>query len=156
MTLKIRLLSVGKPRDTTMVALHDRYAGRIRAFGVDYEVACVPETRAGGCYSDEHAREREGRRLREALSKRERCIALHAAGRELSSEELSEHLPRWASPRATLVVGGPSGLAPAVVEVAEFRWSLSRLTFPHELVRVLVAEQLYRALSLQRGVPYHR
>ena len=65
-------------------------------------------------------------------------------------------LERWATPRLTLVVGGPLGLHRKLLERADGRWSLSPLTFPHELVRGLVAEQLYRALTILRRVPYHK
>src|SRR4029079_4777981 len=79
-----------------------------------------------------------------------------AGGTQWSSEDVAARLEGWASPAACLVVGGPLGLHPSLLERASVRWSLSRLTFPHELVRVLVAEQLYRALSILRGLPYHR
>ena len=154
--MKIRLVAVGKPRDAEAIALHDRYAERIRKLGVTYETDWVQEVRPGGRYSDEHVREREGRLLAEKLGDRGTTIALDRRGRSLASEELSRQLEGWARPRATFLIGGPLGLAPSVVERADSSWSLSELTLPHELARVVLAEQLYRALTLLRGIPYHK
>jgi 23S rRNA (pseudouridine1915-N3)-methyltransferase len=155
--MKLRLVCVGRPRDARLAALHDEYAARIRRFGVAWDARYVPEERAGGRFSDAHVRERESRHLDEALESGETVVALDAGGDELSSEQLASRLARWASPRAALVVGGPLGLDPAWRDrVAAATWSLSRLTFPHELVRVLVAEQVYRALCITRGIPYHK
>ena len=142
--VKIRLLSVGKPKDSLLARVHDLYAERIPPLGAIYETAWVPDVRPGGRYTGDHARQREGRAL------------LERSGRQIGSEELAERLERWASPSLTLVVGGPSGLDRAVLERADRSWSLSRLTFPHELVRGLVAEQVYRALTILRGLPYHK
>lgn len=154
--MKILLLSVGRPRDPEATALHERYAKRIRRFGVDYAEEWVPEERAGGRYSDEHVREREGRALVERLDRFGRAIALDRAGRAFSSETLASRLERWATPRLTLVIGGPLGLHRNVIERVERSWSLSSLTLPHELARVVVAEQIYRSLTLLRGLPYHK
>jgi 23S rRNA (pseudouridine1915-N3)-methyltransferase len=154
--VRLRLLSVGKPRDPEACKLHDRYGERISRFGVDYESIWVAETSPGGRYSDEHVREREARRLIDRLAGRGSVIAVDAGGRDYSSIELSQRVERWANPAATFIIGGPLGLHESVRSRADAVWSLSPLTFPHELVRVLVSEQLYRAVTLLRGVPYHK
>jgi len=139
-----------------MVALHDEYAGRIRRLGVEYESSWVAEVRADGRYSDDHVRERESRALLEARDGKGALIALDLGGRSLSSEELARRLEGWAVPRAQLLVGGPLGHHSSLLRAAGHVWSLSPLTFPHELVRVILAEQLYRALTILRGLPYHK
>ena len=154
--MKARLLCVGKSRERGIAALHDDYAERIRRLGVDYDTGFVPEIRAAGRYADDHVREREARALLEARGAKSTWIALDSRGRAWTSEGLAERIETWLTPRAELVVGGPLGLHTRVLEAAEHVWSLSPLTFPHELVRVLVAEQLYRALTLRRGLPYHK
>jgi 23S rRNA (pseudouridine1915-N3)-methyltransferase len=156
--VRIRLLSVGKPRDREPGILHDRYASRIEHLGVEYGADWVPEVTPGGRYSDAHVRQREAGSLRKRLAASERStvIALDRDGRMLGSRELAGRLERWATPRAAFVIGGPLGLDPEFAAQADARWSLSPLTFPHELARVIVAEQLYRALTLIRGVPYHK
>jgi 23S rRNA (pseudouridine1915-N3)-methyltransferase len=154
--LKIVVLSVGRPRDELAAALHDIYAERIRKFGAAYDARFVAEVKAGGAYSDDHVMEREGRLLDEALDRAGNVVALDRSGVSLTTEELAGRLERWASPRVTFLVGGPLGLSPAIRKRAEFSWSLSALTFPHELARVLLAEQVYRALTILRHVPYHK
>ncbi|HXV76105.1 MAG TPA: 23S rRNA (pseudouridine(1915)-N(3))-methyltransferase RlmH [Candidatus Polarisedimenticolaceae bacterium] len=154
--MKIRLLVVGKPRDAGAAALVERYLERIRRFGVSVDTVRVPEVRAGGRFTDEHVLEREAAKLLARLEPPGTVVAIDRGGRELSSAELPGKLERWATPRATFVVGGPLGLHETVRRRADFAWSLSRLTLPHELALVLVAEQLYRGMTLLRGVPYHK
>jgi 23S rRNA (pseudouridine1915-N3)-methyltransferase len=86
------------------------------------------------------------------------AVALEVNGQPWSTAELGLHLQRWMGlgRPVALMVGGPDGLAPGCLERAAEHWSLSRLTLPHGLVRVVVAEALYRAWSLTQGHPYHR
>jgi len=155
--VRLLLLCVGKPRDATAIELHDRYARRARRLGLSYEAAAVPDVPAGKRYSAEHAREREAAVLLGRLaSHRGRTVALEAGGRMLDSPALARQLERWAPHGINLVIGGPTGLHRKLLDRADDVWSLSRLTFPHELVRVLVAEQVYRAMTLLRGAPYHK
>lgn len=154
--MKIQLLSVGKPRDGTACQLHDRYAERVRQLGVPWEAPWVPECRVGSRYSDDHVREREARALLSRIQPKDQMIALDPAGELRDTERLARDLHSWCRPRGIFVIGGPTGLHESVLQRANHVWSLSPLTFPHELARVLVAEQLYRALSIIRGLPYHK
>lgn len=154
--MRLRVAAVGRPRDRRLAGLHDEWAERIRRLGVEYESVVVPETRAGGRYSDAHVRARETKALFAAAAGPGRRIALDPAGRTVSSEDLASRIERWATPRATFLIGGPLGLDPERVAEADLALSLSRLTFPHELARAVLAEQLYRALTILRGIPYHK
>jgi 23S rRNA (pseudouridine1915-N3)-methyltransferase len=156
--LKIRLLTVGKPKGREISALHDHYAARIEQLGIRYEAASIGEVKTGGRFSDRHVMEREARLLHDFLESKEKSnvIALDRKGELFGSEELARRLGRWATPRATFVIGGPIGLHDDFLAAADYRWSLSPLTFPHELMRLLLAEQLYRAISIMRGTPYHK
>jgi 23S rRNA (pseudouridine1915-N3)-methyltransferase len=136
--------------------LHDDYAARLERLGLHYETDWVRDVEPGGRYSDEHALEREARSLLERVDARDTIVALYDGGDSLTSPQLADRIERWATPRATLIVGGPRGLHARVLERANHAWSLSPLTFPHELVRVLVVEQIYRAMTIRRGVPYHK
>ncbi len=101
---------------------------------------------------------REGEAMRAALSPDDCVVALAIDGKSMSTAQFSEWLARRLQegrPLA-LLIGGPDGLAPECLERADLRWSLSPLTFPHALARVVVAEQIYRAMSLLAGHPYHR
>lgn len=113
-----------------------------------------------GAKKDGRARilQREAERLLAAIPGQALTLALDVSGQLWTTEELARRLSAWMGTGrdVALLVGGPEGLAPACLELASERWSLSRLTFPHPLVRVIVAEQLYRAWSILRKHPYHR
>lgn len=100
----------------------------------------------------------EGERLLRAVPTGALVVALDVRGRAWSTAELAAELATWlgSGRDVALLVGGADGLAPACLARAERRWSLSPLTFPHGLVRVILAEQIYRAWSIRRGHPYHR
>jgi 23S rRNA (pseudouridine1915-N3)-methyltransferase len=100
----------------------------------------------------------EGEALLAALDDDEFVVALEVGGRMLSTSDLATRLGSWRDEgqRVAFLVGGPEGLADACRARAREQWSLSRLTLPHPLVRILLAEQLYRAWSLLAGHPYHR
>lgn len=104
--------------------------------------------------------EREAELLRKRLAKHKgaHVVALDPGGREMTTEQLAQRLDglRQQSQDLILLVGGPDGLAPSLAGDTHERWSLSRLTLPHPLVRVLISEQLYRCWSLLQGHPYHR
>ena len=101
---------------------------------------------------------RQAARMRAAIAPRDYVVALEVTGRAMTTPELS----RWLAARQAdgrdlaLLIGGPDGLDPGLSAAADFRWSLSPLTWPHGLARVMVTEQLYRAHSLLQGHPYHR
>jgi 23S rRNA (pseudouridine1915-N3)-methyltransferase len=100
----------------------------------------------------------EAQRLLAAVPNGAWTIALDEQGREWSTQELAEQLARWTQHASELafLIGGADGLHSTVFDSARERWSLSKLTLPHGLARVLAAEQLYRAWSLLQGHPYHR
>ncbi len=102
--------------------------------------------------------EEEGQRMLAVLRARQQVIALDVEGRGWSTPQLGEQMRDWLreGDDVSLLVGGPDGLAADCLQRAAQRWSLSPLTLPHPLVRVLLAEQLYRAWSLINGHPYHR
>lgn len=104
------------------------------------------------------AREDEGRRILAAIPGGNQVIALDVGGRSWSTQMLAEQMQKWmqGGRNLSLLVGGPDGLSLDCLQRAEQRWSLSDLTMPHTLVRVLLAEQLYRAWTVISGHPYHR
>ena len=100
----------------------------------------------------------EAQAMRKAIPARDRIIALDVRGRGLSTGELARQLQNWqmSGDNYSLLIGGPDGIEPDLLQQAELRWSLSPLTLPHPLVRVILAEQLYRAWTINAGHPYHR
>ena len=142
--MRIRLIAAGNRLPAWMDAGVDEYARRFGR-GLKFELIEVPLAR-------------EAERMRAAIADGDYVVALEVGGRAMSTPELA----RWLSSRMAggrnlaLLVGGPDGLDAGLSSRADFRWSLSPLTWPHGLVRVMVAEQLYRAHSLLLGHPYHR
>ncbi len=112
--------------------------------------------RAGG--DARKAMHEEGERMRAAVPPGAGITALEVHGKPFDTEALAKLLARWLQEGRdqALLVGGPDGLAPECLAKAELKWSLSPLTLPHGLVRVVVAEQLYRAWSILKNHPYHR
>ena len=153
--MKFELLSVGKPKDQELITLHDRYALRINRFGPKYVSRWVPESKSGS-FSDDQIQKRDSEALSAKIGTSGRVIALHPQGQLFGSEQVAARLEGWGTPSVTFIIGGPLGLHETMLERADVQWSLSPLTFPHELVRVLVAEQLYRAMTILRRVPYHK
>lgn len=100
----------------------------------------------------------EGAAMLAAIPKGAHVVALDGRGKTFSSEELAGQLARWRMQGSDLafLIGGPEGLAAAALERAQQRWSLGPATLPHPLVRIILAEQLYRAVSLLNNHPYHR
>lgn len=100
----------------------------------------------------------EGERILRAVPARGRLVALDRTGTPWSTEELAGKLTDWLADGddVAMAIGGPEGLSQTCLDAAQVRWSLSRLTYAHPVARVVVAEQLYRAWSLVRGLPYHR
>ncbi len=118
----------------------------------------IPPAKRHKSLTAEQARRQEGQALLAALPKDCSVVALDVRGKQWSTEALAEHLDDWlvSGRDVALLVGGPDGLSAACLDRADQRWSLSRLTYPHALVRIVLAEQLYRAWSISAGHPYHR
>jgi 23S rRNA (pseudouridine1915-N3)-methyltransferase len=154
--MRVHLLSVGRRMPAWIEAGYQEYAKRLPAECTLHLVE-IEAGRRGKRPAPLACRE-ESERLLAAIPKGAGVIALHVRGRAWSTEELAQELAGWmaAGRDLALLVGGPEGLSDACLARADGRWSLSPLTFPHPLVRVIVAEQLYRAWSLLKGHPYHR
>ena len=154
--MRVLVIAVGRPDPGRFGPIFDDYVKRVRRFGVAFDVRWVPAVKTGGRFSDAHVRDREARALREALPERRHVIALSPDGRSLATDVFTRRLERWSQPLAAFVIGGPTGLDPAFRETADAALSLSAMTLPHALARVVLAEQIYRAVTILRGVPYHK
>jgi 23S rRNA (pseudouridine1915-N3)-methyltransferase len=133
------------------------YAKRLRG-RCTLEIKTVPLARRTVTTPPERAVHDEGERMLAAVPVGAHVVALSESGRPWSTAELAAKLESWMQRGAPVyfLVGGPDGLSPACIGRANERWSLSNLTLPHGLVRVVVAEALYRAWSLLENHPYHR
>ncbi|HXE58294.1 MAG TPA: 23S rRNA (pseudouridine(1915)-N(3))-methyltransferase RlmH [Gemmatimonadales bacterium] len=152
--MRITLLAVGRLRPHYRAACDD-YLARLRR----YARVTEREVREGTpARPPAEQRAEEAERLSAHLPPGTRLVALARAGTALSSEDLARRLERWtleARPLA-FAIGGSTGLADEFLARAELAWSLGPLTLPHELARVVVCEQLYRAFTILRGEPYHK
>lgn len=155
--MRLLLIAVGQKMPAWVGAGYDEYAKRMPSH---LKLKLIERPASPWAARGDVARglREEADSLRAAIPKSACMIALDERGSAWSTRQLSERLAEWqqAGRDVALLVGGPDGLDPALRTQAEQRWSLSPLTLPHPLVRVLLAEQLYRAHTLLSGHPYHR
>jgi len=153
----IRLLAVGDRQPSWVEDAFGKYSER---FPRDWKfrIDTIPTARRAKNDKSQTAKGVEGEQILAKLNAAEQVVLLDERGKQLTSAVLATRLADWQRERRDLcfVVGGPDGVSDACRQRANFVWSLSNLTLPHGLVRVLLAEQLYRAWSLQTGHPYHR
>ena len=155
--MHIRLLAVGERQPSWVDDAFAVYSGRLpREWKFRLDV--LPTVRRGKTDKSSQAAETEGQQILDKLAGGEQLLLLDERGRQLDSRGLAAKLTDWQLDGRDLcfVIGGPDGVSAAVRQRADFTWSLSKLTLPHGLARVLLAEQLYRAYALQTGHPYHR
>jgi 23S rRNA (pseudouridine1915-N3)-methyltransferase len=152
--MRFRIIWTGKTRDARLRALVDDYAGRLSHF-----VRCeVTELREPGRV-DKAGIDKETKRITDALRPGAITVLLDPEGSEWTSHQLAEQVRSWEGngiKEVAFVVGGPHGVTRELIERADKRWSLSRLTLTHEMARVLLLEQLYRAYTIIHGLPYQK
>jgi 23S rRNA (pseudouridine1915-N3)-methyltransferase len=155
--VQLRVIAVGTRMPAWVDAGFEEYARRLhRPWRLELK-ALAPASRRETVASAA-ARSLEAQRISTLLTARDVVVALDEHGEQFSTLELSRwlELQRAEGQRLVFIIGGPDGLAGEILARARRVWSLSRLTLPHALVRVLLAEQLYRAASVLAGHPYHR
>ncbi|MDD3580190.1 MAG: 23S rRNA (pseudouridine(1915)-N(3))-methyltransferase RlmH [Desulfobacca sp.] len=155
--LNIVILMVGKTRTGFIQEGLAFYQKRLRPY-LKLSLITVREEKPYVSLSADHLRAREGARLLAKIPRPARTITLETAGQLMTSEALAQWLTNREQESAAplvFVVGGHLGLAPAVVTAADYHLSLSRLTFTHELSRLILLEQIYRAMTIRAGHPYH-
>ena len=157
----LTVLAVGKLKEPWLREGCGEYLKRLRLWSrpqvVEVEEYRLPENPSAAQIAA--CLEKEGERLLERVPKGAAVVALCIEGRQMSSEQLSQWIQRAASAgrgELCFVIGGSYGLSPAVKQAADLRLSISPMTFPHQLARVLVLEQLYRALSIAAHGKYHK
>lgn len=155
--MKIRIIAVGTKMPAWVEQGYAEYAKRMPRDCV-VELVELPLAQRGKNTDIARAMEKEGEEILAAIGKGEQVIALDVKGKPWSTEQLAEQMANWrmSGNNYCLLIGGPDGLAPQCLAQAHMRWSLSALTLPHPLVRILVIEQLYRACSILQNHPYHK
>ncbi|HEX9399995.1 MAG TPA: 23S rRNA (pseudouridine(1915)-N(3))-methyltransferase RlmH [Anaeromyxobacter sp.] len=153
--MKLRVVAVGRDRSGLFAPAAEEYAKRLGRY-VKFELVEVPEARRHA--GTPRAKDEEGESLLARIGERERVVLLDERGTEETSEVFARRVARWLS-RAqdvALVIGGSDGLSDAIRARGEETLALSRLTLAHRLARVVLLEQLYRAMTILRGEPYHK
>ena len=155
--MKTRLLSVGTKMANWVIAGTEHYSKRIER-EMNFSLVEIPLAKRAKNHSPAVGKAREADVLLSQIKPDDYVVALDVKGRSLSTAQLAEKLRdfRMSGKNLALLIGGPDGLDGDCLGRADECWSLSRLTLPHPLVRVLVTEQLYRAISMIHGHPYHR
>lgn len=155
--MQIHLIAVGNRMPAWVEQGYQDYAKRLPA-ECALRLHEIPAGKRGKNADIARLTRQEGEKMAALIPRGARVIALEVGGRAWSTEQLSARLDRWMGEGRdiALLVGGPEGLEPGLSASADERWSLSPLTLPHPLVRIVLAEQIYRAWSILKGHPYHR
>lgn len=155
--MRIRLIAVGQKMPDWVAAGFNEYAKRLPS-DCSLDLVEIPLAKRGKNVDVARAMKREGEQMLAAVGVNDMVITLEVTGSLWSTEQLSTRLEGWRKQgqSVSLLVGGPEGLDDRCLAKADLRWSLSPLTLPHPLVRVVLAEQLYRAWTILQNHPYHR
>jgi 23S rRNA (pseudouridine1915-N3)-methyltransferase len=155
--MKISLLQTGKTTDKHMAELVDLYANRIKKYSA-FEIITLPDLKNTKNMPVQEQIIKEANKILQSISNDDYIILLDEMGKEFRTIEFSEYLEKiFFLPRKRIVfiIGGPWGFSKDVYSRADFKMSLSKMTFPHQLVRLLFLEQLYRVFTIIKGEPYH-
>jgi len=156
--MRIRILTVGETRSPYLREGESDYLKRLRRY-CKIETLSVPPEKMTANKPDRTIAAREGERLLACMDRASRIIALDRLGKSWSSEDLAVHISEWQNrgvERAEFVIGGPLGLGPDVIARADAVLSLSKMTFAHEMAKLVLLEQLYRAFTIIHGEKYHK
>ena len=150
--MKFKFIWVGKTRDRNYLALQNEYLQRLSHF-VKCDVVEIKDS------APHETKEVDGKRILEKVNQSSFVCLLDVLGRAISSQELAKDVEKWQNSgvkEVTFVIGGSDGVSPEVARRADLRLSLSFLTFTHEMARVILLEQLYRAYTIIEGYPYQK
>ena len=155
--MKVTLLVVGKTTDPHIVALIDDYKRRLTHY-LPFEMVVIPELKNAKNLTEEQQKQQEGELILRQLQQGDRVVLLDEHGKEMRSVEFSSYMENkmnTVSKRLVFIIGGPYGFSPDVYRRADEQLSLSKMTFSHQMIRLIFVEQLYRAMTIMRGEPYH-
>jgi 23S rRNA (pseudouridine1915-N3)-methyltransferase len=159
--VNISIVTVGKLKEKYLKQGIDEYLKRLSSYA-KVEIIELPDEKAPETLSEtemQQIKDKEGERILAKISPDAHVIALAIQGKMKSSEELAEGLDKLATygkSKITFVIGGSLGLSDAVMKRADESLSFSKMTFPHQLMRLILVEQIYRAFRINRGEPYHK
>lgn len=155
--MRLRIIAIGTKMPDWVEAGCNEYLKRLPP-ELNLEIIELPLGQRGKGADINRAIQREGEAMLKAIGEQDHVIALDVLGKPWSTEQLAGKLQQWqlSGDNFSLLVGGPDGLAPECRKRANSKWSLSALTLPHPIARILLVEQIYRAGTINSGHPYHR
>lgn len=159
--MNISIITVGKLKEKYLKQGIEEYTKRLSSYS-KIEIIEVPDEKAPEILSNaemEQVKNKEGERILAKVSQDAHVIALAIEGKQKSSEELAETLDKLATygkSKVAFIIGGSLGLSNDVLKRADEKLSFSKMTFPHQLMRLVLVEQVYRAFRINRGEPYHK
>ncbi len=155
--MRLTLYAVGNKMPAWVIQGFNEYCRRFPR-DMSFHLVEIPPGKRGKNADIARILEKEGELLLNAIPKGSRIVTLEVEGKPWTTPQLAQQLERWQldSRDVALLIGGPEGLAPSCIKASEQKWSLSPLTLPHPMVRIVVAESLYRAWSINNNHPYHR
>lgn len=155
--MKVTFLVVGRTVNKNITTLIDEYADRVKHY-IPFEMEVIPELKNTKALTPEQQKEREGELIQKQLRDGDYVVLLDEGGKEFRSIEFASYLEKkqhQVSRRLVFIVGGPYGFCPAIYQLAKEKVSLSKMTFSHQMIRLFFIEQIYRAMTILRGEPYH-
>lgn len=155
--MKITILAVGKTSTDYIAKGISYYLDRLKHY-INVELQIIPDLKSSKSLTAHVQKTREGELILASLLPGDHLILLDERGKQLSSRDLSVEIERFMNrglKRVVFVIGGPYGFSKAVYDRANSMLSLSRMTFTHEMIRLIFVEQIYRAMTILRGEPYH-
>jgi 23S rRNA (pseudouridine1915-N3)-methyltransferase len=155
--MKIALVQTGKTTDKNVAVIADLYLSRIKKY-TPFEIITLPDIKNSGNLPVQEHKIKEGKKIIQTVSNDDYLVLLDERGKEVRTIEFAGWMEKTfmiSGKRIVFVIGGPWGFSDEVYEKADFMISLSKMTFPHQLVRLLFLEQLYRTFTILRGEPYH-
>ncbi|MCX4294769.1 MAG: 23S rRNA (pseudouridine(1915)-N(3))-methyltransferase RlmH [Prevotella sp.] len=156
--MKILLMAVGRTTSEIMRRGIDLYKDRLKYYDAPVEIKIIEDIKGAKSLTQQRQKELEGESILRNVTPSDRVVLLDENGREFTSREFAAFVDKQmvsGVKRLVFVVGGPYGFSDAVYARADSKLSLSRMTFNHEMVRLFFIEQLYRAMTIRRGEPYH-
>ncbi len=159
--MKITLVTVGKIKEKYFTDAIAEYAKRLSRYCKLEIVEVADEKTPDGASEalEAQIKEKEGERILSKIADGAYVVALAIDGKQLSSEELAEKMEKWnvsGISHMVFIIGGSLGLTPKVLNRADFKLSFSKMTFPHQLMRVVLLEQIYRSFRIRNNEPYHK
>lgn len=159
--MRIKLIAVGKLKEDYLKKGLAEYVKRLAPY-IKFEMVEISDEKAPETMSEQQLRiviEKEGERILKSVSPSTYVITLAIDGKQLTSEQFADHFAQLGlsgRPDITIIIGGSNGLSPTVLSRADFKLSFGTFTYPHQLMRLILVEQIYRAFKINAGEPYHK